>query len=389
MKIKKFLQTKLYRKEDIDLFLDCDEKVWKFDEELGYLRHDSICKDGINGCGTIYSANKGGERKIINYNELLCRINTYGNSFTECMQVSDGETWQEYLAAHFGEPVRNFGIGGYGVYQMYRRMIREEKNQGVKYIIMNIFSDDHRRSLQIWRGLENGLDHAATYSDSVNNKKLLYLAGTPWAHVKFNLDTSEFYECENEFRTREDLYKLCDLDFTCNYLKDQLWSQIVFAQNNLEDVNKDMLKKTAGILKIKIDLSTAESTNDSAVKILNKLSMGCTKFILEKTKKYIHDNGKKIYVLLSYPLGDLRDILEGKERWDQEFIDYLNNSNLIYLDIAEAHKKEFSQFNLSPDDYIKRYYIPGHYNPSGNHFFAFSIKDSIVNWLEPKPLTYQ
>lgn len=207
--------------------------------------------------------------------------------------------------------------------------------------------------------------------------------------MKFNLDTCEFYECENEFRTREDLYKLCDLDFTYNYLKDQLWSQIVFAQNNLEDINKDMLEKVAGILKIKIDLSTAESTNDSAGKILNKLSIDCTKFILEKTKKYIQDNDKKIYVLLSYPLGDLKNILEGKERWDQEFIDYLNNSNLNYLDITEVHKREFSQFNLSPDDYIKRYYIPGHYNPSGNHFFAFSIKDSIVNWLEPKPLTYQ
>lgn len=386
MKVKEFLQTKgCYRKEDIDMFLDCDEQIVKFDEELGYLKDDSISKDGINNCGTIYSANKGGERKIINYNKLPCRINTYGNSFTQCAQVSDGETWQEYLAAHFGEPVRNFGIGGYGVYQMYRRMIREEKNQGVKYILMNIYTDDHRRSLKIWQGLGN----VVTYSASINNKKLLSFGSPPWAHVKFNLDTGEFFECENEFRTREDLYKLCDLDFVYDYLKDQLWSQIVFAQNNLEDVNKDMLKKAADILKVKIDLSTADTTSDSASKILNKLSIDCTKFILGKTKKYIQDNDKKIYILLSYPQGDLKNILEGKERWDREFIDYLNNSGFNYFDIAEAHKKEFSQFNLSPDDYLKRYYVPGHYNPSGNHFFAFSIKDSIIDWLEQKPLTYQ
>ncbi len=37
------------------------------------------------------------------------RINTYGDSFTECEQVGDGQTWQEYLAGHLGEPVRNFG----------------------------------------------------------------------------------------------------------------------------------------------------------------------------------------------------------------------------------------------------------------------------------------
>lgn len=37
--------------------------------------------------------------------------------------------------------------------------------------------------------------------------------------------------------------------------------------------------------------------------------------------------------------------------------------------------------------YMKRYFI-GHYSPAGNHFFAFSIKDSIVDWLDPKPITY-
>ena len=56
-----------------------------------------------------------------------CRINTYGDSFTQCHQVSDAETWQEYLAGHLGEPIRNFGMGGYGVYQAYRRMVREEQ----------------------------------------------------------------------------------------------------------------------------------------------------------------------------------------------------------------------------------------------------------------------
>jgi hypothetical protein len=31
----------------------------------------------------------------------------------------------------------------------------------------------------------------------------------------------------------------------------------------------------------------------------------------------------------------------------------------------------------------------GHYNPRGNHFFDFSIKDRIVGWLDPKPITYR
>jgi hypothetical protein len=46
-------------------------------------------------------AQPDGERVMRNYATQPCRINTYGNSFTQCHQVSDDETWQEVLAAHF------------------------------------------------------------------------------------------------------------------------------------------------------------------------------------------------------------------------------------------------------------------------------------------------
>ena len=74
-------------------------------------------------------------RKTINYADKKCRINAYGDSFTQCHQVSDGETWEEILAAHFGEPIRNFGVGGWSVYQAYLRMKREEKkdSRGIYY----------------------------------------------------------------------------------------------------------------------------------------------------------------------------------------------------------------------------------------------------------------
>ena len=37
---------------------------------------------------------------------------------------------------------------------------------------------------------------------------------------------------------------------------------------------------------------------------------------------------------------------------------------------------------------MKQYFI-GHYSPAGNHFFAYSIKDTVVKWLDPKPITYR
>ena len=119
-----------------------------------------------------------------------CRINTYGDSFTQCHQVSDSETWQEYLAGHLGEPIRNFGMGGFGVYQAYRRMIREEQtDHGAKYLIFYIWGDDHVRSLLRCR-------HAAIYP-WWNDDGGRAFHNNFWANIEMNLKTGRLEEHEN------------------------------------------------------------------------------------------------------------------------------------------------------------------------------------------------
>ena len=124
---KRYVMESVFKKQEIDLFLDPDELSWaKFDTELGYTLNNYLPRDGIDNSYTISTSTNKGTRTPHNYIDKPCRINTYGNSFTQCHQVNDGETWQEYLAAHLGEPIRNYGVGGYGAYQAYRRMIRYE-----------------------------------------------------------------------------------------------------------------------------------------------------------------------------------------------------------------------------------------------------------------------
>ena len=53
-----------------------------------------------------------------------------------------------------------------------------------------------------------------------------------------------------------------------------------------------------------------------------------------------------------------------------------------------VHAEDYRCFNLSLEDYMARYHI-GHYSPTGNHFFAHSIKNPIIEWLSPKPITYR
>src|SRR5262245_13785602 len=143
----KFLRDRAVPRGVIDGFLRGPSWA-RFDPELGYVLGNSLPTDGVDGSATISTARPDGARTAFMYVDRPCRINTYGDSFTQCHQVSDGETWQEYLAAHLGEPIRNFGMGGYGAYQAYRRMAREERtDHGAKYVIFYIWGDDHIRSL--------------------------------------------------------------------------------------------------------------------------------------------------------------------------------------------------------------------------------------------------
>jgi hypothetical protein len=80
-------------------------------------------------------------------------------------------------------------------------------------------------------------------------------------------------------------------------------------------------------------------------------------------------------------------MVEGIPRYDQEVINFIKENNFNYFDMNEVHLEDYKKFNPSLDDYMKRYFI-GHYNPSGNHFFAYALKDRIIEWLDPKPVTY-
>ena len=92
-------------------------------------------------------------------------------------------------------------------------------------------------------------------------------------------------------------------------------------------------------------------------------------------------------IVLSYDSGAVRKAIAGSPRQDQWLVDKLAGMGIPVVDVLAKHVEDFQAFRLSPDDYLKRYYI-GHYNPAGNRFFAFAIKEAVVNWLAPRPAAY-
>jgi hypothetical protein len=361
-----YLRRSVVDKKTLEVFLDPKQLSWaKFDPVTGYRLGNFMPRDGIDRSATISTADSNGMRTAHAYVNRPCRINTYGDSFTQCHQVSDSETWQEYLAGHIGEPIRNFGMGGYGVYQAYRRMLREEQTEhAAKYLIFYIWGDDHVRSLLRCR-------HAAIYP-WWNDEGGRMFHNNFWANVEMNLQTGQLEVHENLLPTPESVYRMADPDWTVQALKDDLALNLfMYAQGMVCDLDMERARKLAACLKFdQPGLHVSEPSRALIDQLLNAYGLAATKMILAKTREFADRNGKKLLVVVFDPSRVMRPLVEGKPRYDQPIIDFLKERNFRYFDMNIMHAQDFKQFKIPFDQYAKRYFI-GHYNPAGNHFFAY------------------
>jgi hypothetical protein len=382
--IAEFLKSCVIEKEDVDRWLNPTEPTWAhFDGELGWLLHDSVAKDGIGGSYTLSTFAPTGERATFAYAGRPCRINSYGNSFTQCHQVSDGETWQTYLGAHLGEPIRNFGIGGYGVYQAYRRMLRQEAVTPTQYVLLNIYGlDDHVRSSDRWRRLR-----LSGYREELMRVRPYFFHSNPWAHALVDLDSGEVREYESLCPTPESLYRLCDMEYVHKTFKDDIQVHITLAREGVKGLDTKLLKKAANVLGLSLDFRTADAAAKSARALQIDYGLKVSRYIVKKADEFAKRSGKKLMVLLAYEGGMVMDGCAGLPRRDAAFVEYLHAEGFTFVDTLVTHVRDYASFKITPEEYIERYYI-GHYNPTGNHFFAFAVKDALVEWLDPKPVTY-
>jgi hypothetical protein len=354
----------------------------RFDPQLGYVLGNSLPTDGIDGSSTISTARPDGARTAFMYVGRPCRINTYGDSFTQCHQVSDGETWQEYLAAHLGEPIRNFGMGGYGAYQAYRRMAREERtDHGAKYLIFYIWGDDHIRSLLRCR-------HAIIYPKWDDQGGRMF-HNNFWPNLEMDPDTGRFVEKENLLPSPESLYRMSDPEWMVEHLKDDLALRLyAFKLGYIRDLDRQSIDKLAARLSYPMDRGDTTSLPAQVGGLLDRYSLRATRLVLEKARRFADENGKKLMVVLFDPYRAMDQMRRGERRYDQEIVDYLAAEGFNVFDMNEVHLRDFRRSRLPYGDYLKQFFI-GHYNPRGNHFFAYSIKGKVAEWLDPKPITYR
>jgi hypothetical protein len=377
-----YIKAEVPTRNELDIFLN-KKGVWcKFDPQLGYILGNSLPLEGIDLSHTISTTQADGARTMFMYKDKPCRINTYGNSFTQCQQVSDGETWQEYLAAHLGEPVRNYGVGGYGVYQAYLRLLREEKTKNAaEHLVFYIWGDDHTRSLLRCR-------YMAIKEWNKKNEPGMKFHGNFWSNIEMDLNTGKFIERKNPLNTPRLLYKMTDPEWMYDNLKDDIALQLLlFSDNRISDLNTESVGKLSKWLKANIDFTDTANLKQSATELLSLYSFRATEYIVTKLNTYVQKNHKKLMIVLFDPYRVTNSLITTGSRFDTTIVDFLEKGGYAYFDMNLVHANDYKNFNIGLAEYYKRYLL-GHYNPAGNHFFAFSIKKKIVEWLNPKPITY-
>jgi hypothetical protein len=346
---------------------------WTYDAELGWVHCSAVHSNGVDNSRTFYHYEPDGARKVVQFADKPCRIHAYGDSFTHCDQVSDGETWQEYLAAHLQEPVRNYGVGGYSVYQAYRRMLKVEKQSGVQHIVLNIYDDDHFRNLDAWRSIRAGARSQC---------------GFTLPHLRVNIQQRRYDQIENLLGTTDDVDKLRDEDFIWQAFKDDPVLQLVMATRAIDQVSSNVVRSIAASFGVTEDRIGSGTPAQQIRQIHIEASLFATKNIVTWTEQFVQSAGKKLMVILSFSGGNIANELAGKLRFDQSFVEWLRAKTYPVIDMRDVFAAEYRQSKADIDVFLKRFYN-GHHTPNGNFFTAWAIKDRVAKWLDPAPLPYR
>lgn len=380
------IRNNVASKGEIDVFLN--ETSWaQFDPDVGYILGNFLPRDGIAGSSTFSTVQKNGARTSFLYPDKPCRINTYGNSFTQCHQVSDGETWQEYLAGHLGEPIRNFGMGGFGFYQAYRRMVREEQTpNSAEYVMLYIWGDDHIRSLLRCRYmLITSWNRRQDDKEGVGRM----FHGNFWSNIEMDLNTGKLIERPSRIPDAKDLHRMTDPDWMWDNLKDDLALQMaLYSRGMINEIDVPKLRRLNDHLDGQYDLNQKPLPRETVGALLDAYAFAATKNILRQARAFTEKHEKKLMIILLDPYRVTRALLQGGDRYDQEIVDFLNEEQFTVFDMNLVHREDYKSFKPDVGAYFKRYFI-GHYSPAGNHFFAYSLKNRVVDWLDPKPVPYR
>ena len=147
---------------------------------------------------------------------------------------------------------------------------------------------------------------------------------------------------------------------------------------------------------MKVNLRSLKTRQADAKRLHIAYGIRSTMFTVDKLRTWCKANNRKLMLMLSYDVPTVRNYLKTGERFDQEFVNFVKKEKYLCIDTLPKSKVEFQSFKGPINDFCMKFYVGragaqvfGHYNPYGNFWFAFSIRQELLNWLNPKPPAYR
>jgi hypothetical protein len=233
--------------------------------------------------------------------------------------------------------------------------------------------------------------------------------GNFWSNVEMDLTTGKFVEKAQLLPTKESLYRMTDPQWMVEHLKDDLALQLaMYSSGRTLDLDHKKVGQLAKSVDFPFDwtVDTRSATVPSpyadygvppmtpmqvqAGALLNRYSQRATIFILEKAEAFARANGKVLVIVLNGN-ADITEMKQRGTREDQELVDYLVKAKIPFVDMNAIFLRDFQNSPRKAADFMAAYLVngEGHFNPAGNHFIAYAIKDKLIELLDPRPIPYQ
>ena len=374
--LAEFLDSALLAPEQIQSWREAQLTTYfnqRYDGELGWISAAGRFRHAFDGALCEYGLDDNQARRMIHAYAAPCRVSAFGDSFTYGDQVNDGETYPERLAANINEPIRNFGVSNYSVYQTYLRMVREQQHDSTKYILFGIYLDDHVRNINVLGTWQMRRHRWPTRP---------FLA--------YDASTGEFIPRGNPGGSPDLFEKAADPSSVRTLLATDPLAEIYIAFHDVLvgtiQPRYPAIEQIAERFEVPIVHDSPQALGASLYQLVLRIGLRATLEVVKWTDAFARERQKTVVYILSYSPDDFDYTNAEGQRIDTELVDFLEKRQLPYVDLMAEHRRDFSAFQIPFREYAKRYWVPqldtfgmwnGHYNPYGNLFHALTVKKTL------------
>lgn len=300
---------------------------------------------------------KYGERKNSIFSKKKNNYASFGDSFVFCRYVKNNETWQAQLRKIKNLEVLNFGVGNYGLDQIYLKYLSTDLPKKIKKVYIGFVPETLSRCLCSWKHyheFDNIYGFKPKFSLYKNELKLIKNPiKNEESFQKINQIINTLKKKEFFYKEKFIKYKL-KFPFTYNIFLNPVYNirLLFYSVLKILSINEN---KIHGLIMKRNCLK-----ND--VYFLNNNNKLMIKKLMFKIKKISKNRNQKIYFII-FP--QKYDLLLRKKNYHNFFINLKKEFNII--DLTKIFQKSKLSKIYLPDQY------GGHLSPYGNYIVAKAL----------------